>query len=298
MRAAEAPAVVLLVCATLTAAWPSTLISSSDARSAAAADTEQECVCGSESVSPRIINGRRAKAGHFPWIVYVRLAGGWDSCTGSLINDDWVLTSAHCVPSHLDPFDMAVHVGQECGITRTWSPHFDGIRVKRIHRHEQFQGGPGYDIALLQLEPLPFGSAPRHFMPVCLSGNQTTSSVDNLLVSGWGLVNEGLQRRASECLNEADLDVVDQAECLKHGASFAAEHVMCAGGRQNICHGDSGGPLMTRKNGGRMVQVGITSFGRADCSILTETPAGFEKVSDHLQWIRHHVGHERVCVQE
>lgn len=258
---------------------------------------QEECVCGVESVATRIINGRRAVVGQFPWVVYIRQAGGWDSCTGTLITDRYVLTAAHCVPDHGDPWDMAVHVGQECGITRTWS-RVEPIKVSKVIRHPEYMGvsGTGYDIALLQLEKPKFGTSRSNIMPVCLTNK--TSSFDNYIISGWGLVNDGLVRVSNGCLNEADVNVLDPSECKRYGNAFKrTDLIMCAGGESNICKGDSGGPLMSRSEG-RVIQSGIASFGRADCSIATKTPSGFERVDQHIDWIRNHVTEGgQICVK-
>ena len=56
--------------------------------------------CGEQltdnQVDEFIVGGKEAKPGEFPWHVEVR---GEDSCGGTLINKDWVLTAGHCVIS-------------------------------------------------------------------------------------------------------------------------------------------------------------------------------------------------------
>ncbi|XP_078658680.1 uncharacterized protein LOC144904023 isoform X2 [Branchiostoma floridae x Branchiostoma belcheri] len=65
---------------------------------------EANCVtyeedCGSPAVSPyfgRIVGGREARRGSWPWMVSLRRRGFGHFCAGSLISDRWVLTAAHC----------------------------------------------------------------------------------------------------------------------------------------------------------------------------------------------------------
>jgi len=45
---------------------------------------------------PRIVNGRVAASGEFPWMVAL-LKGSRQFCGGSLIDERHVLTAAHCV---------------------------------------------------------------------------------------------------------------------------------------------------------------------------------------------------------
>jgi hypothetical protein len=52
--------------------------------------------CGQSSVTnKRIVNGKNARHGAYPWIVVVLKQGdAW--CAGSIIKEDWILTAAHC----------------------------------------------------------------------------------------------------------------------------------------------------------------------------------------------------------
>lgn len=60
--------------------------------------------------------------------------------------------------------------------------------------------------------------------------------------------------------------------------------ILCANGEtagSGICGGDSGGPLITRKDG---ILIGIASFIRENCT--QGEPQGFTNVYFHLDWIR------------
>ena len=54
-------------------------------------------------------------------------------------------------------------------------------------------------------------------------------------------------------------------------------------GTETICSGDSGSPLMVDQ-GGRLIHVGLTSFGLTDCSSLF--PSVFSRTSFYLEWMR------------
>ena len=60
-----------------------------------------DAACGRRSpnitnVGPYIINGQWAARGAWPWQVMLKLYGRF-RCGGSLINNRWVVTAAHCI---------------------------------------------------------------------------------------------------------------------------------------------------------------------------------------------------------
>lgn len=241
----------------------------------------QECECGIESdyVQDRVIGGRKSEPYTYPWVLYVKSKVG--ECTGSLISETFVLTAAHCVPEDGDVRGLFVSTFQGCYRLQFWSNSDSKYFVKRIIRHPGYgKVTDGNDIALLELKnPI------RGTMPICLPGRKI-HRFSNLIVAGWGLVSQGLKRVRlvdNKCLNEVELDVVSDRKCHSlYGVNSAK--VMCAGGETGVCDGDSGGPLMTRVRG-LFFQAGVTSFAREDCGVATASPAGFEKVSPHLDWI-------------
>ena len=247
-----------------------------------------KCECGVENlVNNRIIRGRKSPAGQYPWMVYLRMyfsGNQASSCTGSIINDQYIMTAAHCVQRR--PIAIHAWFASECDKDRLKVR--DALNIRSyIHHHNFEETGSFHDIALLKLEEkLVFNST---FSPICLPDFQT---YDNFVASGWGLVNayswdRGHHKVETQCLMEADLDIWKPRECDRHHPGLDHRKVICAGGnlKGTVCQGDSGGPLMTRKDG-YIYQAGITSYGRKDCGILTPSPAIFERTAAHYDWIR------------
>lgn len=54
-------------------------------------------VCGKPSLNLKIVGGEGALVGNWPWQVSLELIENEAFCGGSLVNEQWVLTAAHCV---------------------------------------------------------------------------------------------------------------------------------------------------------------------------------------------------------
>lgn len=72
------------------------------------------CVCGSNAfkIQARIVDGRKAHPGQFPYYAYldVNLSNGSTSaCGASIISDEWLITAAHCVSNAQS---VKVHIGE------------------------------------------------------------------------------------------------------------------------------------------------------------------------------------------
>lgn len=52
--------------------------------------------CGIANTSNRIVNGEETEINQYPWMALLSF-GGSLHCGGSLINDHYVLTAAHCI---------------------------------------------------------------------------------------------------------------------------------------------------------------------------------------------------------
>lgn len=262
-----------------------------------------DCVCGVEPVKPMIHNGRPSARGSYPWMVYLsfmvmgrlRLT----TCAGTIINDRFIMTAAHCVEAP-EPLILSALTGIQLGV---WVDrdldlnHLkleDSLEIKRVIKHANYlkdQATRMTDVALIELEhPLKFNDS---FSPICLPD---FTDFDNLVAAGWGFVD--MHGTEPERLMEAEMLVVSDDVCQQIYLSLE-EHEMCAGDEfSNVCPGDSGGPLMTRKQG-VVFQAGITTAGTAisetDCG-LTQNPAIFEKVTSHLPWIWNETSGAKWCV--
>jgi len=159
------------------------------------------CICGRMQSPPfqeTIIGGNLADIGEFPWAANIQLRSSTTQtsvrCAGSLINDRYIVTAAHCLVSDRDNFDdITITLGM-VDINNKYDNRFE-VKAKRNIRviHYRFkkiksnQMMMTFDIAMLELERLvPWEDYP-HIRPICLPEN-TALDVSNLrgVMSGWG----------------------------------------------------------------------------------------------------------------
>ncbi|XP_020279968.1 proclotting enzyme-like [Pseudomyrmex gracilis] len=231
----------------------------------------------------RIVGGKNADPGEWPWIAALFNAGR-QFCGGSLIDDIHILTAAHCVVN-MNSWDVArltVRLGDHNLKTNTEIRHVER-RVKRVVRHRGFNARTLYnDVALLTLnEPVEFTELIR---PICLpSGSQLYSGKTGTVI-GWGSLRESGPQPA--ILQEVSIPIWSNNECKsKYGAAAPGgiiDSFLCAGrATKDSCSGDSGGPLMV--NDGRWTQIGIVSWG-IGCG-KGQYPGVYTRVTHFLPWI-------------
>ncbi|XP_043085094.1 serine protease 27-like [Puntigrus tetrazona] len=255
--------------------------------------------CGRAPLNTRIVGGQDAVAGAWPWQASLHNQNG-HFCGGSLINNEWVLTAAHCfeldfqwkcLPLVLSPYfrstavtGLTVYLGRRT--QGTLNPHEVFRNVSEIIKH------PGYhhnirdnDIALLRLiTPVTFND---YIRPVCLASSSSTFfSNTKSWVTGWGNIDTDVSLPSPQTLQEVEVPVVGnrQCTCLNKDESIT-DNMICAGlleGGKDSCLFDSGGPLVS-KQFSFWVQSGIVSFGK-QCALCNH-PGVYARVSKYQSWI-------------
>uniref|UniRef100_A0A8D0HAB8 Transmembrane serine protease 2 n=1 Tax=Sphenodon punctatus TaxID=8508 RepID=A0A8D0HAB8_SPHPU len=233
-----------------------------------------------ENPRNRIVGGRRASKGEWPWQVSLHIQRT-HVCGGTIITPEWIVTAAHCVEGkHSDPFYWRVYAG-----ILTWSEigFQAGYAVHKIISHPNYDTeSKNNDVALMKLQrPLSHDVG-----PVCFSNPGMMYQPDQQCwISGWGASRQGGE--TSKELNAAMVPLIEPAKCNSRVVynGLVSPNMICAGyleGRVDSCQGDSGGPLVTAKNSVWWL-VGDTSWGTGCAS--RNRPGVYGNMTRFTDWI-------------
>ena len=228
----------------------------------------------------RVVRGVNALQHEFPWMVRIDFDGYL--CGGTLINDQWVLTAAHCVNyDDVAPGSRPIVYLADHNMDETEANEI-AIEGSEWFMHTNYVA-PGYtdstprdhhnDVALIKLaRPVEFNDYVR---PMCLDDTKCSIEVPtgtSCTIAGWGLTDES--KWPASTLQKAQVPTVDSGECEDALQSYyqgpqsvpisIGSSQVCAGykdGGIDTCQGDSGGPLIC-KNGttDRYYLHGVVSF--------------------------------------
>ncbi|KAE8589736.1 hypothetical protein XENTR_v10017712 [Xenopus tropicalis] len=252
----------------------------------------------------RILHGKKADPGNFPWQVYVSRYG---TAGGALIGEQWVLTAAQVLPDDKEKQDLAdVHV------------YMGSVEMKHLkelgtHPVEAFYMHPNFnrnnydnDIALIRLKnPVVMN---QNVSPICLPSPQDEDDIyqkDRIgYVSGYG-VNEN--RDIPNELRYVSVPMASRQDCKaylnkkrpirnpSHEERYLfSRNMFCAGfpegslNKGDSCRGDSGGAYTTQNKQDTWVATGLVSWG-FDCG---QGYGFYTKVSNYVDWIKSYVGED------
>ncbi|KAL0274877.1 UNVERIFIED_CONTAM: hypothetical protein PYX00_002904 [Menopon gallinae] len=248
----------------------------------------KQCYCGIANQNTRIVGGWMTKIHEYPWVVALAREGRF-FCAGTLINDRYIMTAAHCVKrrnKNLDWVKKEVRVILSEHNRKNPDDTVTEIRkVSKVIVHPNYGNNAlDSDIALLKLDQTV--KYRQGIRPACLPPRRKSFTGEWAVIAGWGTTSE--QGSTSETLREAYVQIMSWRQCVRRGYGYETwkitENMLCAGDRGvDSCQGDSGGPLMLRNQYGQMYPAGIISWGEG-CA-RPYKPGVYTKVNNFLDWI-------------
>jgi len=266
-------------------------------------------VCGPLSLPKKIKNGQAADIHDFPWMAVLEYKDADSTtpdygCAGSLINQKYVLTAAHCLQK---PDLFQVHLGVYHLRNETYCFEFDcthpvfTVGVEKTIIHEEFINNDrsmANDIGLIRLSKKVHYT--KFIRPICLPSTVQMNPANDLRwlsVAGWG-TNGTIHR--TDIKQKVGVEHSNYTKCKSDYAAFGRHlnesQQICAGGFNEAatCNGDSGAPLMSlvklAKNSPlkKYAIVGIASFGLYPHK-CGKWPGVFIRVSYFEQWIKDNI---------
>lgn len=248
----------------------------------------------------RIIDGREATEGTWPWIVSIQRPDGKPFCGGSILDERHILTAAHCCTSKTygvlrndSPLIIGEHdLRYNSGNERWYYPKL--VHIHPLYNPDKFI----YDICIIETECMQLNN-PSLRAPVCLPSikdhikgrNRFDEEVLPCFTAGWGVTafkyagpeySDKLMFIRVEaftkffCLQNSDYQLFQ----IHDGSQFCAGNLDTL--TQDTCYADSGGPLVCIKDE-HPILYGITSTG-IGCG-NPKYPGIYTKVANMMDFI-------------
>uniref|UniRef100_A0A8C8D9G9 Transmembrane serine protease 15 n=1 Tax=Oncorhynchus tshawytscha TaxID=74940 RepID=A0A8C8D9G9_ONCTS len=236
-----------------------------------------------ESRTVRVVGGTDSRKGAWPWMVSLYFRGR-HVCGATLIDNEWLVTAAHCVYGkniHLSNWEavLGLHSQDSVDVLPSQTRKVDHIIMNKHYNRRTKDA----DIAMMHLQTNV--NFTDNIQPICLPGSgQQFEAGMKCFITGWGAEVE--QGTSANVLQQAVLPLVSRSECQKLLPEYnITARMVCAGyseGGVDSCQGDSGGPLMCEEDG-HWVQVGVISFG-VGCG-RPQRPGVYALVSQFTDWV-------------
>jgi hypothetical protein len=224
---------------------------------------------------PRIVGGTPVSASQHPYIVGIQtlfwvvengeFVGYVSTCTGTVVSRTKVLTAGHC--SFDSPLGTTYVIAGRDNLDTTGAGFVSTVRSTFTHQgfsviSTSGGGVPNNDVAVLTLNT----ELPTEYTPIALGaqGDETVYA-DNTpaQIVGYGITAGGANDHG--ILRAANVPIRSDGNCTSVLAGYQNGTMACAGSPGvDTCNGDSGGPLIVTQ-GGVKTEVGVTSWGPANC---------------------------------
>uniref|UniRef100_A0A4W5MBZ7 trypsin n=2 Tax=Hucho hucho TaxID=62062 RepID=A0A4W5MBZ7_9TELE len=219
----------------------------------------------------RIVGGYECEAHSQPWQASLNI--GYHYCGGSLINDQWIISAAHC---WMNPWSQLAILGDHHIWKHEGTEQYMSVNAIYWHQSYDYQT-LDHDIMLLKLaHPVTLN---KFVKPIALP-TACPKAGDMCVVSGWGNIytDSVFNPFNLQCV---DIPILSKKACEESYPGQITDTMVCAGyleGGKDSCQGDSGGPVVCN---GELQGVVSWGYGCAEHS----NPGVYAKVCIFNDWL-------------
>uniref|UniRef100_A0A8C7LT21 trypsin n=1 Tax=Oncorhynchus mykiss TaxID=8022 RepID=A0A8C7LT21_ONCMY len=228
-------------------------------------------VAAAAPMDDRIVGGYECEAHSQPWQASLNI--GYHFCGGALINDQWIISAAHC---WMNPWSQLAILGDHHIWEHEGTEQY--MSVDAIYWHQSYDYQTlDHDIMLLKLaHPVTLN---KFVKPIALP-TACPKAGDMCVVSGWGNIytDSVFNPFNLQCV---DIPILSKKACDESYPGQITDTMVCAGyleGGKDACQGDSGGPVVCN---GELQGVVSWGYGCAEPG----NPGVYAKVCIFNDWL-------------
>ncbi|XP_069120224.1 chymotrypsinogen A-like [Argopecten irradians] len=235
-------------------------------------------------IPPNIIGGIDAPEDAWPWQVALLYKNNF-RCGGTILNEDTILTAAHCRIFRSFAKNYQVRIGEydrEKNEKKTRGER--NVQVRRFLKHPDYDWFTlENDLAIIKLKTcIKFN---KYIQPIPVLADDSMNFIGKTCyTTGWGYIEPDSKSLARK-LQQLETPVITNVEC-QQGVEFTnvTDDMICTNViPKGACNGDSGGPLQCLINK-KWTLVGVASFKSQ--AICGAGPTGYARISGpNREWI-------------
>ncbi|XP_071342784.1 granzyme B(G,H) [Trachinotus anak] len=221
---------------------------------------------GGQVHAGEIYGGHKAAPHSRPYMVLLERYmkdGSKEHCGGFLLNEDFVMTAAHCQAESYNIL-LGLHDVRN-------SEEIQRVSVKEAFPHKDYdENGFKNDMMLLKLKTK--AQFNKNVRPIALAARDDGSLPKSCIISGWGR-SEKYGVYMTPVLMEVNVTLIDNEKCVK-------DKLYCSEGETGPGKGDSGGALVCEDG----KAYGVVSFNYKPASGGPVLHC-YTKIPENKSWI-------------